>query len=521
MPKNQYLRSLFTSLISISPIVILILILSWTNLAPFKGGYDYLLLFLGAFVLIIGLTLFQIGAKNGITKVGEYMGSYLSKETNIFIVILFAFLLGALITCAEPSILIVASDVSIPSWLLVGGISIGVGIFVVVGIVRIILHGKLKIWYLFLYAISFMLIAMIEDGQFLPFIFDSGGITTGSATVPFILALGAGVATVRSGKNAHADSFGVVGVASIGPIMTMTIIVLINHLSGADGFSSYQFDADAVVNSMNNPNILGLFGYVLTPHGNSMGVLLEVLIALLPIIAIFLIYNFIFIKLPKQKILQLLFGFFISFVGLVFFLSGVGAAMSPIGKYVGVMLGRLDNGIIIAICFIVGMVTILCEPAVHVLTTQIEEISDGTIKKTTVLLILSVGVGLAIGLSAIRSIFNFSIMYYIIPGYIICIVLMMISPDLYVAIAFDSGGTASGPLAVSFVLPMIIGMTYVKSDGTANIYQDAFGVIGLIAMIPIFAIELLGAYDKFMQYNKLKIMRERVLEFDDNQIIHF
>lgn len=490
-------------------------------MAPLVGVFDYLLLIIGAFLLILGLTLFQIGAKNGISKVGEYMGSYLSKEANIFIVVIFAFLLGALITCAEPSILIVASDVSIPSWVLLGGISIGVGVFVVIGVIRIIAHKNLKIWYLFLYAISFMLIGMIQDGEFLPFIFDSGGITTGSATVPFILSLGAGIATVRSGKNANTDSFGLVGVASIGPIMTMTIIVLINQFGGSTGFSSYIFDAEAVVSSMNNPDIFGAFVSKLLPNEGATGVVLEVLIALLPIIVIFLIYNFIFIRLPKRKILQLLFGFFVSYIGLVLFLTAVGAAMSPIGKYVGVMLGEHANYIVIIICFIVGMVTILCEPAVHVLTSQIEDISDGNIKKVNVLLILSIGVGLAIALASIRSIFGFSVMYYLVPGYILCIALMMLSPNLYVAIAFDSGGTASGPLAVSFVLPMIIGMTYVKSDGAANIYQDAFGVVALVAMIPIVAIQMLGVYDKFIQYNKVKIMRERVLEFDDNQIIHF
>ena len=239
--KNRYLSALISSSLSIAPMILLVCILSWTPLLNL-GAFDYLMLIIGGLVLIIGLALFQIGATTGLTKVGEYMGSSLSKQQNIFIVIIFSLALGALITCAEPSILIVSKQVtivennaSLNAIVLIGSIALGVGIFVVVGVLRIVFHKSLKIWYMFFYMITFMLVCLIaidpSKSELLPFIFDSGGVTTGSATVPFILALGAGVATVRGGKNASNDSFGLVGMASIGPILTMTITILLKSIT--------------------------------------------------------------------------------------------------------------------------------------------------------------------------------------------------------------------------------------------------------------------------------------------------
>jgi hypothetical protein len=375
-----------------------------------------------------------------------------------------------------------------------------------------------------------MLIALIERGTYLPFIFDAGGITTGSATVPFILSLGAGVAFVRSGKNANKDSFGLVGVASIGPILTMTILILFNQWTNG---ASWEYVLEST--SLDGQNIFIDLIHQMIPMEGANGTLIDVLIAILPIIAIFTIYNFIFIKLPINKLLKMLVGFLYSYIGLVIFLSGVGAAMTPIGKFVGVQLANNFNSeelkpIIIGIGFIIGMVTILCEPAVHSLTNQIENISDGTIKKSTVLLTLSIGVGIAIALAITRSLYNFSILYYIIPMFIISLSLMFITPDIYTAIAFDSGGTASGPLAVSFVLPLVIGMTYEFNPLASTytgvelgelIYGQAFGVVALIATTPIIAIQLLGVKDRLSSYLAVRTMVKNASTFDDAQIIHF
>ncbi|MGM9874226.1 MAG: DUF1538 domain-containing protein [Bacilli bacterium] len=509
--KNLYLKAFLTSCLSILPMIGIVIILSLTGLTPLPSS-NYPILLVGALVLIVGLALFQIGASSSLSKVGEYMGSSLSKQKNIWIIIIFSFILGALITCAEPSIIVVSEQVNINKFLLIGSIAVGVGIFVVIGIIRIIIHGSLKVWYLFFYAITFMLIILcaLNNPTFLPFIFDSGGITTGSATVPFILSLGAGVAIVRGGKNSTNDSFGLVGMASIGPIFTMTLLIILNkNISGYFEFA------------INNPQWSNFIKALLPSSATSLGSLIEVLMAILPILVIFFIYELIFIKLPRRKVLKLLTGFAFTYVGLVLFLTAVSAVMNPIGGMIGSLLGKHEPIVIILICFGIGLLTILCEPAVHVLTGQIEAISDGRIKKRTVLITLSIGVGLAIMLSAIRVIYNFSIMYYMVPGYIISLVLMFFCNDIYTAFAFDSGGTASGPMSVSFVLPLILGVTFTLYGESADYYSTSFGVVALIALTPIIGIQLLGMVEKVKEMKIIFHNRKIVYDQDDNQIIHF
>ena len=520
--KNRWSRAFISSSLSIVPMMLIVLVLSFTDLAPLGSSDNYLLLVIGMLVLIVGLAIFQIGAGSSLTKVGEYMGSSLSKQKNIFIVILFAFALGTLITVAEPSILIVSKQVNINPLLLIGGIAVGVGLFVVIGVIRIITHKSLKLWYLLFYFITFMviiLVAMDPDKKvFLPFIFDSGGVTTGSATVPFILSLGAGIAVVRGGKNSRNDSFGLVGMASIGPILTVTLMLLLGNVSG-------DFDPTTTYTTLGSESISHAFLRTLLPGFDGVSsTMVDVLIAIAPTMVIFLIYNFLFIHLPKAKIKKLLFGFLFSYVGLTIFLTGTGAAMTPIGFYVGTMLGLHERWIIIVVAFVIGLVTILCEPAVHVLTTQMEDISDGRTKKITVLFTLSLGVGVAIGLAVIRTIFNFSIMYYMVPGYLISICLMFICPDIFTAMAFDSGGTASGPMAASFVLPMIVGITVSISslEGTnPNYYEQSFGVVAMIALTPVIAIQILGVINNYKSFRARIQMRAHVYSEDDAQIIHF
>lgn len=540
--KNRYISAFVTSCLSVLPVVLIIYVLSLTNVTPIGynpisqvgTGTNYLLLGIGAFIMIIGLMLFQIGADQSLTKVGEYMGSSLSKQANLWIIIIFAFLLGALITCAEPSILIVAEQAGMNPVLLIAVIAVGVGVFVVIGILRILWQKSLKMWFIAFYLIVFLFICILqvkpENHKYLPFIFDAGGITTGAATVPFILALGAGVSAVSGGKNSRDNSFGLVGLASIGPILSMTILILLN----SNGFTPY------VVN-FNESGILDRFVGALIPNGEaSLGTLLEVLISIAPIVIIFLIYQFIFIKLSKVKLRQLLIGFLISFFGLVFFLTAVNATMQPIGLDVGVALAKQPQWVTIIIAFVLGLVTILCEPAVHVLTVQIENISDGQLKKRTVLIALGIGVGVAIALSAIRTMFGFSIMYYIVPGYMISFILMFFVPDIFTAIAFDSGGTASGPMSVSFILPLLVGLfsvigaknpqsgdvvevingTEVLTSST-RFYENSFGVIALIALTPIIAIQILGFVGERKNTMALRLLRKQIADARNDEIIHF
>ena len=523
MIKNRHLSAFISSALSIVPIIAIILVLHFTGISSITSpneSSNLWLIIIGMVALIVGLALFQIGASSSLTKVGEYMGSSLSKQKNLFIVVLFTFSLGLLITCSEPSILIVSKQVTIipgpgNAILLVGGIALGVGVFVVIGVLRIIKHKSLKLWYIFFYCLTFMLIAIIaidpERRKLLPFIFDAGGVTTGSATVPFILALGAGVAAVRGGKSATNDSFGLVGMASVGPIISTALLILINA-------NTPPYEIAKVVDMPIYMRFLDAF----IPSESGYGSSIEVLIAIAPILIIFFIYNFLYIKLPKGKIIKLLIGFLYSYFGLAIFLCATNASMTPIGTIVGQQLSSQSDGVIIAIAFFIGLVAILCEPAVHVLTKQIENFSDGRITKLIVLLTLSIGVGFAICLAAIRAVFQFSILYIVIPGYAIALALSFYCPDIYTAIAFDSGGTASGPMAASFVLPMIIGIVVGRDGGSgANVYEYGFGVVAMIAMTPIIAIQILGIAQNIKSNRAYAVMRKHVYSVEDAQIINF
>ena len=522
--KNRHIRAFVSSSLSIIPMIAIIFVLHFSKLASIttaSSNANVFLLLIGMVVLISGLALFQIGASSSLTKVGEYMGASLSKQKKVFIVVIFTFALGLLITCAEPSILIVSKQITVfenPTFnmlILVGGIALGVGVFVVIGVLRIIYHKPLKLWYVFFYCLTFMLICLIAmDPQkriLLPFIFDAGGVTTGSATVPFILAMGAGVAAVRGGKNATNDSFGLVGVASVGPIISTALVLLIKA-----NVPPY------VVPTTENINLFMRFVYALIPTSNGLGSLIEVIIALAPILIIFAIYNFLYLRMPKRKILKLLIGFIFTYFGLVLFLSAASAAMTPVGRVVGYELAKQNDIIIILICFAIGLVTILCEPAVHVLTKQMETISDGRITKKTVLIALSLGVGLAIALAALRALLDFSILYIVVPGYALSLFLSFLCPDIYTAMAFDSGGTASGPMAASFVLPMILGIVNSRYDGNSDkLYELGFGVVALIAMTPIIAIQILGVVESVKSKQTYAFMRKHVYSADDAQIINF
>ena len=530
----KFLRVFLESSLSIIPIVAIILILSLSTLTPLIGGWDYLLLIVGALVLIIGLSIFSIGSSRSLSKVGEHMGASLSKQNNIWIVILVSFLLGALVTCAEPSIMILAELTPMDDWMLILFISVGVGLFVALGVIRVFKRKSLKWWLITLYGIVFGLCLIIDSNQqaqYLPLIFDASGATTGSATVPFLLSLGSGVAMVRAGKKAKEESFGLVAISSVGPIISMVIMVIINTSTVA---GNYDLGSTLLNNSS---DIFTRFYQAIFPtfdiNGNILGygTIIEVLVALLPIMVVFFIYQKIFIKLPKGELIRISLGFLYSYLGLVLFLSAVSAVMMPFGIFIGQELGNYAPWVIILIFFIIGLVSIMCEPAIHVLTKQIEQVSDGGIKKSSVLLTLSIGVGVAIGLCAIRAIYKFSIAYYIIPGYLIALGLTFLSPNLFTALAFDSGGVASGPMTVSFLLPLTIGMYASQNnivisndsqDGLLkqDVLTNCFGVIAMVAMTPLIAIQILGIIIEYKKYRRQSLYQSQLL-LSDNEVIHF
>lgn len=506
--KLQLWYKIKEALISVLPVSLIVIILNLTPLIDLSIREITIFIF-SAIFLILGIGLFNLGADLAMQPMGEQIGSSLMKTKKIKIIILVCFIMGVLITIAEPDLSVLASQVQavISSEVLMISIGCGVGIFLVLAALKIIFKKDLSMMLIFFYMVIFALVAMIilnNNENFLALSFDSGGVTTGPITVPFIMALGVGIAQTIGGREKKENSFGLIALCSIGPVIGILILGL--TFSGEIPYSVGDYGISQSLFTDITSEILS--------------VSLEVLLALGLIVLFFLIIQFIYIKLPKIRLIQIGIGILYTFVGLVIFLTAVNIGFMPIGFKMGTELANNSKIVVCILCFILGMVTVLAEPAVHVLTKQVEEISTGSISKKSLLIALSMGVGISIFLSMIRIIFDFSILYYIIPGYILSLGLAFFVPKIYTAIAFDSGGVASGPLTSSFILPFAIGACLVL-QGEQKIMQDAFGIVAMVAMTPLITIQILGFRSVLSKHVKERSRMRKIIDADDEQIISF
>ena len=497
------------ALLSVLPIVLIVVVLSLFGVISLELK-EILTFIISSIVLIIGVGLFNLGADLAMTPMGEYVGSGLTKTKKLGILLIVCFVMGVLITIAEPDLSVLADQLVgfIDPTALIITIGVGVGLFLILAILKIVfkqnLSNMLIFFYFFLFAICSLLISA-GKGFFMSLAFDSGGVTTGPITVPFIMALGVGISLSIGGKDANENSFGLVSLCSIGPIIAVMFLAVF-----ATGALDYQINLDSysVAHTLNNV-------WQLIKHAS-----LDVIRALGLVVVFFFILNFIILKLPKRKIAQISIGIVYTLFGLIIFLSAAAIGFMPIGFKIGSELASSSNVALIIIAFIVGMLTVIAEPAVQVLNKQVEEITSGSVTKRSMMIALSIGVGLSICLSVVRIIFNFSILYYLIPGYIISLGLSFFVPKLYTSIAFDSGGVASGPLTSSFILPFMIGTCYAM-HGESEILTGAFGVVAMVAMAPLITIQILGFRAVAAQKVHDRIVLKRILDKDDEQIIYF
>ena len=350
------------------------------------------------------------------------------------------------------------------------------------------------------------LLILNENSAFLPLGFDSGGVTTGPITVPFIMALGVGVATTIGGRNSKENSFGLIALCSIGPIIAVLILGIIFNQKIEISDPNYQVTTNLFKDLFETLKVTSL----------------EVIVALGLIVVFFFIIQFIYIKLPKRKLLTLAIGIIYTFVGLVIFLTAANIGFLPVGYKIGKTIASISNpSLIIIFGFILGFVVVFAEPAVHVLKKQVEEITNGAVSKKSMLIALSIGVGISICLSMIRIVFDFSILYYVIPGYLISLGLSFFVPKIYTAIAFDSGGVASGPLTSTFILPLAIGACVSITGDASNIMENAFGVVAMVAMTPLITIQLLGFKSIVQSHITQKSRMKKIVDASDEQIINF
>ncbi len=497
------LRSkIWEALISTLPITVIVYIMAllpWFNIS----GSELVDFSVSAVLLILGIGLFNMGADLAMTPMGSHVGAGLSRQKKLLLLLTVCFVLGMLITIAEPDLKVLANQVGsvMNGDLLIWTVGIGVGAFLMIAIMRIVfkrtLGSILMLFYMLLFALSLIL---LEQGKaaLLPMAFDSGGVTTGPITVPFIMALCVGISGVLGDRKSQENSFGMVALCSIGPILAVLLLGVFskNELQYAYSTGHHSF-----------------FEIVL---GQAKGVG----IALGLIVVFFFICQLIFLQLPKRQLLRIGVGVLFTYLGLVLFLTAVEVGFNPIGYKLGQELAKLNKWLLIPLGTCVGVLVVLAEPAIHVLNSQVQEVTGGYVTKKSMLLGLCIGVGAAIGLSMTRIIFDFSLIYYIIPGYFISLALSLFVPRVYTAIAFDSGGVASGPLTSGFILPFAVGAC-MGVQGADAVLRDAFGVVALVAMAPLITIQLLGF--KAIVSNKVKERRamKRILDADDQQIINF
>ena len=464
------------SLSAVLPITGIVLFIS-IFLVPMEVG-TVMLFLVGALMLILGMGFFQLGAEMAMTPIGEGIGHQISKTKRVWIMVLIGFLMGAIITLSEPDLQVLAEQVpSIPNMTLILTVALGVGIFLALAVIRIKfrieLSGLLILLYVALIGLSFLV-----PGDFLAVAFDSGGVTTGPMTVPFIMALGVGLASARTDKDSASDSFGLVALSSVGPILAVLILGCFFKPTDA------AYSMGAVPRVFTTRDVVSLFAYEIPAFAG------EVMISLLPIAAVFLLFQLLTRRYHKREIKRIVMGMLYTYVGLVLFLCGVNVGFAPVGTFLGEELASLSyNWVIIPIGMLIGYYIVKAEPAIQVLNRQVESITDGAISVKAMNRCMSIGVAISIGLALTRVLLHIPIYWIIIPGYIIALVMSLFVPKIFVGIAFDSGGVASGPMTSTFLLPLSIGTC---SAVGGDLMRDAFGVVALVALTPLIAIQIMG-----------------------------
>lgn len=502
--KDKILEALYSAL-PITALVYLMALSPWFDFST----VELVTFTAGAVLLVLGIGLFSMGADLAMTPMGTHVGSGLSKQRKLGLLLFVCFVLGMLITIAEPDLQVLANQVSavMNGTVLVYAVGFGVGAFLVIAVLKIVFRKSLgtilMLFYMLLFALGLML-AVSGNLPLLPMSFDSGGVTTGPITVPFIMALGVGISSVLGDPRSKDNSFGLVALCSVGPVLAVLVLGIFASNNLTYAVPDYTVSAD----------ILGSYLHT------ALHTCKEVAVALDMIVVFFLVCQVAFLKLSFKRLKRIAVGVILTYIGLVLFLTGVNVGFMPIGYKLGHALASANPKLLIGFGLVTGVLVVLAEPAIHVLNGQVEEVTGGMVSKKAMMIGLCIGVGAAITLSMVRIVYDFSLVYYIIPGYFISLALSLFVPPVYTAIAFDSGGVASGPMTSGFILPFAVGAC-VALQGEAAVLRDAFGVVALVAMIPLITIQLLGFKGLIDAHVQERKAMKRILDADDQQIINF
>ncbi len=492
------------SLAAVLPITCIMLVLS-VLLVPMR--LDTVALFLaGALMLVLGMGLFQLGTEITMTPLGRGIGVQISKTRRRTPVVLLAFAMGVIITVAEPDLLVLAAQVPVvPDWTLIITVAAGVGLFLAAAVLRILFQIRLSTLLTVLYA-GLMLLAFFVPKSFLAVAFDSGGVTTGPITVPFIMAMGVGLASVRSDKTAADDSFGLVALSSVGPILAVLLLGIFFKPGGDAAYS-----AAAVPTAETTQDVARIFLTALPRYCR------EVFGSLLPVLLMFAVFQALTRRYHGRQLLRMLLGMGYTCLGLVLFLCGVNIGFSPVGALLGHTLASSQwKWLLIPIGMLIGYCIVKAEPAIQVLNHQVESVTNGAISARSMNRCLSIGVSVSVGLAMLRVLTGLSILWILLPGYVLSLVLARLVPPIFVGIAFDSGGVASGPMATTFLLPLSLGACEALGGHSM---ADAFGVVALVALTPLIAIQIMGVRYGRTQRRLAEAAKRAAVTWEDDTII--
>lgn len=500
---NNLMKVLKESLQSVLPIFAIVLLLSIT-FAPLESGVLVMFLF-GTLLLIVGMGFFTVGSGISMEPLGEGIGSTLAKIKDVKIPLIVCFVLGIIITVAEPDLTVLAEQVpSIPNLVLIIAVAVGVGLFLVVSMIRSKRGFKLNTLLLVFYA-AVIVLAFLAPDDFIPTAFDSGGVTTGPITVPFIMALGAGIASMSNSKNARENSFGLIALCSIGPILSVLLLSIVFKPES-------ETTQTTITIAQTTKEAFEAFIQGLPKYAE------EVIVAILPILGVLVVFQLLTKKFNAHQLIKMGVGFVYTYIGLVFFLTGANVGFMPAGRLIGARIAEGDaKFMLVPIGAVMGYFVVSAEPAVHSLKRQVEEITNGSVSQSSIGLALSIGVGISVGIAMLRVLTGIPVLPILIFGYVVSLVITFFVPPIYTGIAFDSGGVASGPMSTTFILPFAIGAC--ESLG-GNVMTDAFGIVAMVAMTPLIAIQVMGLVSEIKRKKQLAAARSEILALEDNMIYY-
>ena len=499
----QLKEKIMESLSAVLPITGIVLALS-IFLVPLEVG-TMMMFLIGAVLLIFGMSMFQLGAEISMSPLGDGIGVQMSKMRHFWMVALISLVMGVIITIAEPDLQVLAEQVpSVPNMTIVLTVAVGVGIFLAIAVLRILLKIDLSWLLMGLYA-GVLCFSFLVPDNFLAVAFDSGGVTTGPITVPFIMALGIGLSLVRSDKNSSSDSFGLVALSSVGPILAVMLLGCFYNPSGA------EYSAAGVPNVDTMMDVSGEFAKNFPRYFE------EVVVSLLPILAVFVIFQLLSKRYHNRQIFRVAVGFLYTYLGLVLFLCGVNVGFAPVGTMLGRELAATsEKWMLVPIGMLIGYFIVKAEPAIQILNKQVQSVTNGAVSAKAMNRCLQIGVSVSLGLSMLRILVGIPIQFIVIPGYVIALVMSRFVPKIFVGIAFDSGGVASGPMTSTFLLPLCIGACEMLGG---NIMTDAFGAVALVALTPLISVQIMGITYQFKLRAQAKYQSGMLLPADSDDII--